>query len=134
MKLGELIQSSDWKKEKHVPLIECPDVVKAHQPFDVTVSVGKDIPHSNTTEHYIAWIDVYFKPEGDRFAYQVGHFDFQAHGESTKGPNKGPVYAHPKVTFSMQVNKPGTLLALALCNIHGLWEYEKRVELVPSQA
>ncbi len=129
MKLGELIQSADWKKEKHVPAIECPDTVQADMPFDVTVSVGKDIPHPNTTEHFIAWIDVYFKPEGDRFAYQVGHFDFRAHGESAKGPNKGPAYTHPKVTFSMQVNKPGTLVALSLCNVHGLWESEKEISI-----
>ncbi len=125
MKLGERIQSADWKAEKHAPVIECPDSVEAGVPFQVTVSVGKEIAHPNTTEHHIRWIDVYFQPEGDKFSYQVGHFDFTAHGESAKGANQGPVYTHPLATFSMQVTGPGTLIALSFCNIHGLWENNK---------
>ncbi len=129
MKLKDAIQTADWKKEKHTPVIECPDEVKANEPFVVTVTVGKDIPHPNTTEHFIAWIDVFFQPEGSKFAHHVGRFDFRAHGESAKGPNKGPVYAHPSVTFAMQVSEPGTLMALSHCNIHGLWGSEKALKL-----
>jgi len=29
----------------------------------------------------------------------------------------------------MKVSKPGTLHALALCNIHGLWESSKEIKL-----
>ncbi|MCU0521621.1 MAG: class II SORL domain-containing protein, partial [Anaerolineae bacterium] len=39
MKIGDAIQSADWKSEKHVPAIEAPDVVTAGEPFMVTVSV-----------------------------------------------------------------------------------------------
>jgi superoxide reductase len=127
MKLGDQVQTADWKKEKHVPVIECPDAVKAGEPFTVHVSIGKEIPHPNTTEHHISWIDVFFQPEGERFTYHVGRFEFWGHGESTKGANEGPVYSHPNVTFSMHVTGPGTLMALALCNIHGLWEDSKAV-------
>jgi len=127
MKLGETIQSADWKKEKHVPVIECPDTVAANEPFMVQVSVGKEIPHPNTTEHHIRWIDVYFKPEGDRFTYQVAHLEFSAHGESVKGANEGPVYTNPNARFSMKVMGAGTLIALSLCNIHGLWESSKEI-------
>ncbi len=130
MKLAEAIQTADWKKEKHTPVIACPDEVKANEPFLVTVSVGKEIPHPNTTEHFIAWIDVFFQPENSRFAHHVGRFDFRAHGESAKGPNKGPVYAHPTVSFTMQINEPGTLMALSHCNIHGLWGFEKEIKVV----
>ena len=127
--LGARIQKADWKKEKHVPVIECPDRVKAGELFEVRVGVGKEIAHPNTTEHHIRWISVYFHPEGEKFTYDVGHFEFNAHGESTAGPNQGPVYTHPGVTFSMKLAKPGTLHALALCNIHGLWESSKEVEI-----
>jgi len=127
MKLGETIQSADWKKEKHVPVIECPDAVAANEPFMVQVSVGKEIPHPNTTEHHIRWIDVYFKPEGDKFIYQVAHVEFSAHGESVKGANEGPAYTNPSATFSMKVMGAGTLVALSLCNIHGLWESSKEI-------
>ena len=128
--LSEHIQKADWKKEKHVPVIECADRVKADEVFEVKVSLGKEIAHPNTTEHHISWITLYFHPEGEKFTHQVGHFEFSAHGESTAGPNQGPVYTHHGVTTSLKVNKAGTLHALALCNIHGLWESSKEIGLV----
>ncbi len=129
MKLGDRIQSADWKAEKHVPVIEGPDQVTANQPFQVTVTVGKEIPHPNTTEHHIRWIALYFQPEGDKFIYEVGKCDFTAHGESVKGANQGPAYTHPVALFSVQVNGPGTLIATSYCNIHGLWESSKEITL-----
>jgi superoxide reductase len=123
------IQKDDWKKEKHMPVIEVPAQVKAGEPFTVKVSIGKEIPHPNTTEHHIDWIDLFFHPEGEKFPHQVGHFAFTAHGEAVAGPNQGPVYTEPVVTLTMKVNKAGMLQALSLCNIHGLWESEQAVTL-----
>jgi superoxide reductase len=40
-KIGELFQGADWKEEKHVPLIECPDEVSADQMFEIKVCLGK---------------------------------------------------------------------------------------------
>ena len=130
-RLLEWIQTADWKKEKHVPVIVCPSVVKAGELFDVNITVGKGIAHPNTTEHHIRWINVFFQPEGEKFTYQVGNFVFAAHGESTGGPNKGPVYTSPGVTFSMQISQSGTLYALSLCTIHGLWENTKKIRRAP---
>jgi len=129
MKFGDRIQEADWKAEKHVPVIECAEQVKADEVFEIKVSVGKEIPHPNTTEHHIRWISVYFHPEGDRFTYDVGHFEFNAHGEAVAGANQGPAYTHPAVVASLKVNKPGTLHAVAFCNIHGLWESSKEIKL-----
>jgi len=127
--LSERIQRADWKAEKHVPVIECPDEVKAGDVFEVKVSLGKEIAHPNTTEHHIRWIALYYQAEGDKFPFQVGHFDFSAHGESVAGPNQGPVYTHHAVTAALKISKPGTLYALALCNIHGLWESSKEIHV-----
>ena len=41
MRISERIQEADWQKEKHVPVIECPDKVKADDFTKVTVSLGK---------------------------------------------------------------------------------------------
>ncbi len=127
--LSERIQKADWRKEKHVPVIECPDQVKADEIFEVRVGIGKEVAHPNTTEHHISWITLYFHPEGEKFSHQVGRFEFNAHGESTAGPNQGPVYTHHAVTTFLKVSKPGTLHALALCNIHGLWESSKEISV-----
>ena len=128
-KIGELYQSADWKSEKHVPVIECADEVAADEMFDVKVTLGKEVAHPNTTEHHIRWIQLYFHPEGDKFSYQVGDFEFTAHGESVDGANKGPVYTNHTVTASMKTKKSGTLLAASLCNIHGLWENAKKIRV-----
>jgi len=126
---ADLIQQADWKKEKHVPVIECPDQVASGEVFEVKASVGSEIAHPNTTEHHISYITLHFLPEGQKAAHQVGHFEFGAHGESVAGPNQGPVYTHHSVTASVKLTKSGTLYALAFCNIHGLWESSKAVKV-----
>ena len=128
-KVGDLFQSSDWKTEKHVPVIECPDAVGSEELFQVKVSLGKEIAHPNTTEHHIRWIQVFFKPDGEKVPYQVGNFEFTAHGESTKGANQGPVYTNHTVTTELKINSPGVLYAMAYCNIHGLWENSKTLQI-----
>ena len=120
--LSERSQSADWKAEKHVPAIEAPESVEAGKPFEVKVTVGKEIPHPNTLEHHIKWIELYFQPEGDKFVYQVGHVDFSAHGEAE-------TFTAPIAVFTLQLNKPGKLLALSLCNIHGLWESSQDIKV-----
>jgi superoxide reductase len=126
-KIGDLFQTSDWKKEKHVPVIECPDAVNSEEIFQVNVSLGKEIAHPNTTEHHIRWIQLFFKPQGETFTYHVGSFEFTAHGESTKGANQGPVYTNHSLTAELKISTSGTLHAAAYCNIHGLWESSKAV-------
>ncbi len=127
--LGELYQTADWKTEKHVPVIECADRVKAGEFFPVKVSVGKEIAHPNTTEHHIRWIAVYFHAEGEKFPVQVGRVEFTAHGEAAAGPNQGPVYTHHEVSLTMKTAKPGVIYAAAYCNIHGLWQSQKAVSV-----
>ncbi len=128
-KIGEQFQTADWKAEKHVPVIDCPDEVKADEIFNVNVSVGKEISHPNTTEHHIRWIRLYFRAEGDKFTYEVGNYEFNAHGESTEGANAGPVYTHHSIASALKIKKSGTLYATSLCNIHGLWESSKELKI-----
>lgn len=127
--LSEHIGKADWKKEKHVPVIECPDKVKAGELFSVKVTLGKEIAHPNTTEHHIRWISLYMHAAGEKFSYEVAHVEFNAHGESTEGANAGAVYTHHQATVTMKTSKGGVLHALAYCNIHGLWESSKKINL-----
>ena len=127
--LSEHVQTADWKKEKHVPVIECPDTVKADEVFQVKVTLGKEVAHPNTTEHHIRWISLYYHDEGGKFAHEVAHLEMSAHGESVDGPNKGPVYTHHEATASLKIAKSGTLHAIAYCNIHGLWQSSKDISV-----
>ena len=125
----DLFQTADWKQEKHVPAIDAPDKVKKGEYFKVTVSVGKQIPHPNTTEHHIRWVEVYFLPDGEKFPYQIGKFEFATHGESTLGPNTSTIYTNPEIVCSLKTEKAGTFFSSTYCNLHGLWQSLKEVSV-----
>lgn len=127
--LKELFQSADWKKEKHVPVIEAPDSAKKGEFFKITVTVGKEIAHPNTTEHHIRWIALFFLADGEKFPYEIGKFEFTSHGESAQGPNTSTIFTHPETACVMKTEKPGTILASSYCNIHGLWQNAKKIEV-----
>ncbi len=126
--MKDLFQGGDWAREKHVPVIEVLSVDK-EKGITLRVSVGKEVPHPNTTAHHIAWIDVYFKPEGGKFPYQVGKCEFVSHGASAEGADTSGVYSMPESTVSFRAGKGGTVYAASYCNIHGLWEGMKEVNL-----
>lgn len=125
----DLLQSADWKIEKHVPVIEVPQTLKPGEFFRITVSVGKEIAHPNKTEHHIRWISVYFQPREEKFPYQIGKAEFSAHGESAKGPDTSSVYTHPEVVLNFKTEKSGIIYASSYCNIHGLWQSTKEIEV-----
>jgi superoxide reductase len=124
---GELFQTADWKAEKHVPVIDCPEQVKAEQAFGVTLTVGKEIAHPNTTEHHIRWITLFFQGQDDKFPYEVGRVEFTAHGEASAGANQGPAYSHPQATIWLKLAKSGVLYAASYCNIHGFWQGSREI-------
>jgi len=127
--LKDLFQGADWKTEKHVPVIDAPDKAKKGELIRVTVSVGKEVAHPNKTEHHIRWMDVFFQPRGEKFPYHLGKVDFAAHGESVQGPDTSTVYTHHEAQINFKTDKPGTIYAASLCNIHGLWENSKIIEV-----
>ena len=126
--IKDLFQSADWKKEKHVPVIDAPDKVKKGEFFNIKVEIGKEIPHPNTTEHHIRWIDIYFLAEGETFPCQIGGLQLTAHGESAQGPNTSTVYTNPIAVINFKTGKSGTILASSYCNVHGLWQNSKELK------
>jgi superoxide reductase len=127
--LKDSIQSADWKKEKHIPVIDSPDKSKKGEWVRMTLTVGKEITHPNTTEHHIRWISVFFLPDGEKFPIQLARVEFDAHGESAQGPNMSTVYTSSEASASFKTEKAGTILASSYCNIHGLWQSSKRLEV-----
>ena len=127
--IGDLVQSADWKTEKHVPVIDGPDKINKGQVLEIEVSVGKQIAHPNTTEHHIKSIEVYFLATGEKFPCQLARFEFNAHGESVQGPNTSTIFSEPKAVLTFKTDKSGVIMAVAYCNIHGLWRSEKDVKV-----
>ena len=122
------IQQADWKVEKHAPVIEAPDSVKAGEFFTVTAGLGKAIAHPNTVQHHISWISLYFLPEGAKLAIQLAHAEFNAHGDSTTD-QPGPALTNPNMTASLKLAKSGVLQAVSYCNIHGVWQSSKAIQV-----
>jgi len=100
-------------EKKHTPVIDCPDTVKAGEPFQVKIHVGS-IPHVMEEGHNIQWIDVYFK------------HNFYARIDLT------PVFTKPEVTVTLvrhSKHKSSTLRVIERCNLHGQWEATKEVSI-----
>jgi superoxide reductase len=111
MRFGDILKGAEAEgKEKHVPLIEV-DKGRGREDVDVVrVVVGRDVPHPNTVEHYIAWIELYgVKKEGQVVA--LGRAVF------------APTYANPNARVQVNnIEDFKAFYALAYCNIHGVWE------------
>jgi len=118
-RFGDFINPPEKEgREKHVPVIEAPASVKAGETFQVTITVGKEIPHPNTLEHHIKWIQVFAVVEGrPNNPVHVATFDV------------GPTFGDPKVIFPMKLENRATIFALEYCNIHGVWENSVEVEV-----
>ena len=100
-------------EKTHIPVIDCPDTVKAGEPFKVSINVG-EIPHVMDEGHFIQWIDVYFKN------------NFFARVELT------PKFTRPEVTLTLQrhsKHKTSTLRVIERCNLHGLWEATREINV-----
>lgn len=122
------IQNADWKVEKHAPVIDAPDSVKADEIFTVTAGLGKAIAHPNTVQHHIRWISLYYLPEGAKMTVQLAHAEFTAHGDSATDA-AGPALTNPTMSASLKLAKSGTLQAVAYCNIHGVWQSSMAIQV-----
>lgn len=100
-------------EKKHIPVIECPDTVKAGEPFQVKVKLG-EIPHVMEEGHFIQWIEVKF---GENMYARL---------ELT------PVFSKPEVTFTLVKggkHTERTMRVIERCNLHGLWEATKDIKV-----
>ncbi|MDR0994400.1 MAG: class II SORL domain-containing protein [Verrucomicrobiota bacterium] len=125
------IQQADWKTEKHAPIIEAPETVQAGDLFPIRASLGKAIAHPNTAQHHIVWMGLYYLPTGAKQTIELAHADFSAHAASvTETPD--PALTQPFMEARVQLAKSGTLQAVAYCNIHGVWQASKAIEVNPA--
>jgi superoxide reductase len=91
-------------EKKHISTIEVPASVKAGEPFDVTITVGKELAHPNEGGHFIQWVELYYND------VLIGRTELIP-----------TIYEMP-LTMRIKLSKSCTLRALARCNLHGIWE------------
>ncbi|MEA2005917.1 MAG: class II SORL domain-containing protein [Acidobacteriota bacterium] len=110
MKFADILKGAEAEgKEKHVPVIEI-DRGRGREDVDIVrVVVGKDVPHPNTVEHHIAWMELYgIKKDGQ--VVDLGRAAF------------APTHTDPNIRFQVTVGEFKAFCALAYCNIHGVWQ------------
>lgn len=96
-------------KEKHLPVIEVGKGRGKNEVDVVRVFVGKEIPHPNTIEHHIAWIELYgVKQDGQ--VVDLGRAAF------------APAFTNPNARFQVPVGDFKAFCALSYCNVHGVWQ------------
>ncbi|TCO70193.1 class II SORL domain-containing protein [Marinisporobacter balticus] len=118
--LKQMIQSGDWKGEKHVPVIHAPEKITSDTLTEIKISIGDAIKHPNTLEHHIAWFKLFYLPATGKFPIELGTYEFRAHGE-------GNAFTEPCVSTNVKLQTSGILYALSYCNLHGLWESSKEI-------
>jgi len=98
-------------EKKHTPVIECPETVKAGEPFEVRIRVG-EMPHVMEEAHHIQWIDLYF---GENFNARI---------------TLTPVFSRPEVSVTLVKggkHRTSTLRVIERCNMHGQWEATREI-------
>ncbi len=106
----ELMRGDD---AKHTPVISAPDKVKAGEPFEVKISVGKTM-HPSLPDHMIQSIQL--------LADEV----------SLAFVTLSPVVTVPVVTVTVTLQQSATLRALAQPNHSAPWEATKKIEVEPA--
>lgn len=96
-------------EQMHLPWIQFPEFIKKGQKFDVLVKIGK-VNHPMTDEHYIRCIRLYV--------------DGVQHECITLKANN-----HSAAKFKISLDKNAVITAWAECNLHGIWEEEKKIIL-----
>lgn len=100
-------------EQKHLPVIEVPDKIMPEEFFYAKVKVG-EIEHPNENGHFIQWIEFYVSD------VYLGRFDF------------APVMTKPELTLPLSIthgNRKTVLRAVSRCNLHGIWESTKEIEV-----
>lgn len=109
MKYGDVLKGKEAEgREKHVPVIEIENDGDGKK--IVKVTVGKEVPHPNTVEHHICWIELFGVKKENNQVVELGKANF------------GPTFTDPTATFKTSLDGFKTLIALDYCNIHGVWE------------
>jgi superoxide reductase len=110
MNFADILKGAEEEgKEKHVPFIEMEKGMGVEGADIVRIIVGKEVPHPNTVEHHIAWLELFGVKKGGQVV-DLGQATF------------GPSYTSPRATFHVNAEEFEAFYALSYCNIHGLWQ------------
>lgn len=111
MKIQKAKDNNNLKsfEQAHLPWIVMPEFVKKNEKFEVVIKVGK-VDHPMTDEHYIRGIQLCVNKKCvERKVLNL--------------PN------HSEAKFNISLEKDSTITVRAECNLHGVWETDKKIIL-----
>ena len=112
---GEVPQELSDKARTHVPRVEVQSPVKKGEAVTVRIFVTE---HPNRPDHHIEFLDVYYEEDGRQFnPIHVAHVRLT------------PEIVEPYVEIRIRPRASGWLHVVAYCNMHGLWEAVRRIEV-----
>ncbi|WGI16780.1 class II SORL domain-containing protein [Methanonatronarchaeum sp. AMET-Sl] len=98
-------------EKKHTIVIDAPNEIEKDEKFKVTVKVGEYMDHPNEPEHFFEWIELY---SGETFLSRI---------------HLTPEKTHHKLITEIKLKETTKLIGRARCNIHGVWEGEKQINI-----
>jgi superoxide reductase len=123
------LEGAEIKEERHIPFIDIPQRIKKNEDFTVKVTVGKDTLHPHTKDHYIRWIEVFFQTRDEIAPNEIRKFEFTPQEGEPTPPEENNTSKSREITLSLKTEKAGTIFATTYCNIHGLWQNSKHIEI-----
>ena len=105
------VDQMDALEKKHAVIIDAPDSVMEGESFEVTLNVGEFMEHPNEIGHFIEWMELY---SGDTFLARI---------------DLTPQKTEYVMKTTVNLDHAHTLRGRAKCNLHGLWETEKQIEV-----
>jgi len=106
------IDSASDLEKKHLPIIEAPDQVTRGERFDVTIHVGALLEHPNEPGHHIEFIELY---ADDTYLARM----------DCVGQKCQPLMC-ARVCLDHNYDR---LRAFEHCNLHGSWEWDRRIQV-----
>ncbi len=116
MSLKDILNRDEEERERHLPVIEAPSRVEAQKSFRVGIRIGEK-PHPFAFNHYISSVLVFLEQE-NRPPLLILKFE------------PFPPLVEPRFEFFLSIDRPSKLHVLASCNLHGLWEAEREIEVI----
>lgn len=101
-RMDDLDTADDFTK-KHTPFI---DATREGDTVTVTVIVGHYVAHPNTADHFIDYLELLVNH------VPIARFDPSA------------VAVDPRITTVLHLDPETELMAIASCNLHGVWAAE----------
>ena len=91
--------------------------------FSIKVSVTPGANWVDEAGYDVSWVRVYFVPDRDSTAYEVGNFELAG------GEGDSPVTTGQSVIFGMRIFDPGELLVMTYSLAEGLVLNHRRFEV-----